>query len=160
MQVKQVYPKSNRELTMYKSIVLAYDGSEAGRQALMDCKEFAHWTHAELRLLAVMPYSLGIDASEGSILIPVDKQKEIAKYRAVLEDGLQQMADSGVTARGELLVGEPVQEITKYARTHGANLIVVGHKHLNSWAARWWSGAISGDLIAHAHCSVLCVITN
>ena len=74
---------------MYKSIVLAYDGSESGRQALMDCKE-----------------------------------------------------------------------ITKYARTHGANLIVVGHQHLNSWAARWWSGAISGDLIAHAHCSVLCVITH
>lgn len=52
------------------------------------------------------------------------------------------------------------KEIAKYARIHGANLIVVGHKHLNSWAARWWSGAISGDLIAHAHCSVLCVITH
>jgi nucleotide-binding universal stress UspA family protein len=145
---------------MYKSIVLAYDGSEAGRQALMNCKEIAHWTLAELSLLAVMPYSLGVDAAESSVFVPEDKQKEVVRYRAVLEDGLRQLTNSGFIVRGELLVGEPVQEIAKYARTHGANLIVVGHKHLNSWAARWWSGAISGDLITHAHCSVLCVITN
>ncbi|HEY0884541.1 MAG TPA: universal stress protein, partial [Ramlibacter sp.] len=41
-----------------------------------------------------------------------------------------------------------------------ANLIVVGHKHLDSWAARWWRGSISGALIEHAPCSVLCVITH
>jgi nucleotide-binding universal stress UspA family protein len=39
-----------------------------------------------------------------------------------------------------------------------ADLIVVGHKHLNSWAARWWRGSISGALIEHAPCSVLVVI--
>jgi SAM-dependent methyltransferase len=35
---------------------------------------------------------------------------------------------------------------------------VVGHKHLDSWAARWWRGSISGALIEHAPCSVLVVI--
>ena len=39
-----------------------------------------------------------------------------------------------------------------------ADLIVVGHKHLEGWAARWWQGAISGALIEHAPCSVLVVI--
>ncbi len=116
---------------MYKNIVLAYDGSESGRQALIDCKELAHWNHAELSLLAVMPYSLSVAGSEGSIFVPEFRQREVARYRAVLD-----------------------------ARTHGANLIVVGHKHLDNWAARWWSGAISGDLIEHAHCSVMCVIVH
>ena len=32
-------------------------------------------------------------------------------------------------------------------------------KHLDSWAARWWRGSISGALIEHAPCSVLVVIT-
>ena len=28
---------------MYKKIVLAYDGSESGQQALLDCHEIAQW---------------------------------------------------------------------------------------------------------------------
>ena len=40
-----------------------------------------------------------------------------------------------------------------------ADLIVVGHRHLDSWAARWWRGSISKTLIEHAPCSVLVAIT-
>jgi nucleotide-binding universal stress UspA family protein len=58
-----------------------------------------------------------------------------------------------------VLVGEAVDEISRYATKIEANLIVVGHKHLDSWAARWWRGSISGALIEQAPCSVLCVIT-
>ena len=43
---------------------------------------------------------------------------------------------------------------------NAADLIVVGHKHLEGWAARWWRGATSPALIEHAHCSVLVVITH
>jgi len=76
----------------------------------------------------------------------------------VLQDGLRRLSESGWEARGEVVVGEAIDEITKAARKIDANLIVVGHKHLNSWAARWWRGSISGALIEHAPCSVLCVI--
>ena len=68
-------------------------------------------------------------------------------------------AEQGFTSHGEVVTGEAVDEITKYARKIAANLIVVGHKHLDSWAARWWRGSISGALIEHAPCSVLVVIT-
>jgi nucleotide-binding universal stress UspA family protein len=37
---------------------------------------------------------------------------------------------------------------------------VVGHKHLEGWAARWWRGSTSASLIEHAHCNVLVVITH
>jgi hypothetical protein len=33
---------------MYKCIVLAYDGSEPGQQALLECKDLAQWSHAKL----------------------------------------------------------------------------------------------------------------
>ena len=33
---------------MYKKILLAYDGSESGQQALLDCHEIAQWSQAEL----------------------------------------------------------------------------------------------------------------
>jgi len=57
-----------------------------------------------------------------------------------------------------VLVGDTVNEITKYARKINADLIVVGHRHLDGWAARWWRGSISGALIEHAPCSVLVAI--
>jgi nucleotide-binding universal stress UspA family protein len=53
-----------------------------------------------------------------------------------------------------------VDEITEYARRIGADLIVVGHKHLDSWAARWWRGSLSKALIEQSPCSVLVVILN
>jgi nucleotide-binding universal stress UspA family protein len=77
-----------------------------------------------------------------------------------LDDGLARMAATGNAAQGELLTGESVHEISEFARRVQANLIVVGHKHLDSWAARWWRGSTSSALIEHAPCSVLCVITD
>ena len=43
---------------MYKKILLAYDGSESGQNALLDCHEIAQWSQAELTLIAVMPLPL------------------------------------------------------------------------------------------------------
>lgn len=144
---------------MYNNIVLAYDGSDSGQKALLDCQELAQWSHAKLSLVAVMPSTLGFVAMEGSIYDPEVEMRERARFQGILGDGLRRLAESGYTATGELLTGESVEEITNYARKVNANLIVVGHKHLNSWAARWWRGSISGALIEHAPCSVLCVIT-
>jgi len=53
-----------------------------------------------------------------------------------------------------------VNEIAHCARRIEADLIVVGHKHLDGWAARWWQGSISKALIEQAPCSVLVVITH
>jgi nucleotide-binding universal stress UspA family protein len=144
---------------MYKNIVLAYDGSECGQKALLDCKDLAQWSQAKLALVAVMPSTMGFVAMEGSVYDPEVDQRERERFKAILDDGLRRLENAGYIASGELLIGESVEEITNYARKVEANLIVVGHKHLDSWAARWWRGSISGALIEHAPCSVLCVIT-
>ena len=78
--------------------------------------------------------------------------------RGARRGGLRRLAECGFSARGEVVTGEAIDEIVKYARRIETDLIVVGHKHLDSWAARWWRGSVSGALIEHAHCSVLVVI--
>ena len=40
---------------MYKRILLAYDGSEAGQKALLDCQDIAQLGQSALFLIAVMP---------------------------------------------------------------------------------------------------------
>ncbi|MGE5337640.1 MAG: universal stress protein [Gemmatimonadota bacterium] len=145
---------------MYKRILLAYDGSESGQKALLDSHDIAQWSHAEISLIAVMPSPtstyVGLDSGA---YVGVYEDEEKQKYNDILQDGLRQLAERGHTARGEVLVGDTVKEITAYARKIDADLIVVGHKHLDSWAARWWRGSTSPALIEHAPCSVLVVIT-
>ena len=144
---------------MYKTIVLAYDGSEAGQLALLESRELAQWSHAQVWLVAVMPSPANLAGYDGSIYIPEIAEHDRQRFQAILDDGLRRMTEAGYQAQGELRMGESVHEITTFAKHVQANLIVVGHKHLDSWAARWWRGSVSGALIEHAPCSVLCVIT-
>jgi nucleotide-binding universal stress UspA family protein len=144
---------------MYKRILLAYDGSDAGQKALLDCQDLAQWSGSQLSLIAVMPSAMSFVGLEGGVYDMELEEREKKKYRAVLDEGLRRLSEAGYSARGELVTGEAIDEITRYARKMEADLIVVGHKHLDSWAARWWRGSISGALIEHAPCSVLVVIT-
>ena len=144
---------------MYKRILLAHDGSDAGQKALLDCQDLAQWSHAELFLVAVMPSAMSFVGLEGGVYDIELEEREKKKYQAILDDGIRRLSDAGYTASGQVVMGEAVDEITKAARKVEASLIVVGHKHLDSWAARWWRGSISGALIEHAPCSVLVVIT-
>jgi nucleotide-binding universal stress UspA family protein len=145
---------------MYKRILLAYDGSAPGQQALLDSHEIAQWSQAELTLIAVMPLPIVSMGPEGGVYDDslVDSEKQ--RYQAILDTGLRRLKEAGMSARGEVVTGDPVRELARTASRIGADLIVVGHKHLDGWAARWWQGSVSKALIEHAPCSVLVVITH
>ena len=144
---------------MYKRILVAYDGSEAGQKALLDSQELAQWSNAELHLVAVMPPASALIGGEGYVYDPRIEEEERREYKNILEEGLRRLSDTGRAASGEVLVGDAVDEISRYAKNIDSDLVVVGHKHLGSWAARWWRGSVSKALIEHAPCSVLVVIT-
>lgn len=145
---------------MYKRILMAYDGSEAGQRALLDCREIAQWSGCEVMLVAVKPSMIAFVGLEGGVYDAELEERERKKFDAVLQDGLSRLQGAGFSAaRGEVVTGEAIEEITRYARKVQADLIVVGHKHIAGWAARWWRGSISGSLIENAPCSVLCVVT-
>jgi nucleotide-binding universal stress UspA family protein len=144
---------------MYKRILLAYDGSTSGQKALLDCREIAQWSQASLTLIAVMPLQRQVVAAEGVIYEQSVVEEDRQRYQGILNDGLRRLIEAGHEAKGEVLYGETVDEIARYAKQVDADLIVVGHKHLEGWAARWWRGSVSKSLIAQAPCSVLVVIT-
>ena len=145
---------------MYKRILLAYDGSAPGQQALLDGHEIAQWSHAELTLIAVMPLPLAVMGPEGGLYDEALEASEKSRFQTILDTGVRRLTAAGLTAHGEVVSGDPVHEIAGAASRIGADLIVVGHKHLDGWAARWWRGSVSKALIEHAPCSVLVVITH
>jgi nucleotide-binding universal stress UspA family protein len=144
---------------MYKRIVLAYDGSVSGQKALLDGQEFADLTRSEVYLIAVMPPPSALVGGEGSIYDAKLEEEEKKEYQGILDEGLRRLEASGHVAKGQLMVGDAVDEIVAYAKKVEADLIVVGHKHLDRWIARWWRGSLSKSLIENAPCNVLVVIT-
>ena len=143
---------------MYKRILLAYDGSEAGQMALLDAREIAELNRATVHLIAVMPPATALAGTEGYIYDARREEEDLKAFKSVLEEGLSRLTEAGHQATGEVVTGEAVDEIVRCAKRIGADLIVVGHKHLGSWAARWWRGSVSKSLVEHAPCNVLIVI--
>lgn len=143
---------------MYQRILFTYDGSVAGQQMLLDCQDLAQWTHAQLWLVAVKPPRTEFADREGGFYTRELDSIQSRKVERVLQEGLYRLTARGYTAQSAVLSGESVHVIADFAEKIQADLIVVGHRHLARWSARWWAGALSGALIEHAPCNVLFAI--
>jgi nucleotide-binding universal stress UspA family protein len=140
---------------MYKRILLAYDGSEAGRTALLECCDLAAMTQSEVHLIAVVQPIPAAVLYEVVISDMPDAGEETEQYRQVLDEGVALLRERGFPAQGHLARGEPVEQITEAARRIEADLIIVGHRRPKGWADRWWRGSIGASLMDATHCSVL-----
>lgn len=132
---------------MYKRILLAYDGSLEGRIALREGAVLARRCRAEVFLLAVTPLITTPDAL-GAVSI------EPEMYNEVLRDGLAKAREIGLNVTAELVHGDPVDEISAFAKKISADLVVVSHRR-KSFLERWWSGPSQSYLTDKLGCSVL-----
>ena len=138
----------------YHNILLAYNGSQEGRRALLECGELANFLQAQTHLLAVASMPPSLFLTEG--FVPEELlEEEKKRTQAVLDEGIQTLRQRGFNASGHLAVGEPVEEICRMAKELGADLIVIGHNQRTSFAARWWKGSVGASLLDHAPCSIL-----
>ena len=142
---------------MYRKVLLAYDGSQSGRTALLECADINNFLHAEIHLLAVAALMAGLYLTEG--FVPETLQdEENPRFKDLLDEGLRTLSERGVKAEGHLITGEPVDEICRLAGELGAELIVVGHNRHAFFMSRWWKGSVGASLIEDAPCSVLIAI--
>jgi nucleotide-binding universal stress UspA family protein len=146
-------------MAVYKTILLAYDGSESGQKALLESQEIGQWSHARMHLVAVMPLPTPSMPVEGWSYSAEADEAERQRYQSVLDSGVERLRNAGLEVQGELVTGSSIDQIVRVAKAIRSDLIVVGHKHLESWTERWWRGSVSKHLIEHAPCSVLVVIT-
>jgi len=69
---------------MYKNIVLAYDGSLASQEALINCKDLSQWQQSHVHLLAVAPYDLVSMGPETTYYNEEDNKIEHDRFVQVL----------------------------------------------------------------------------
>lgn len=145
---------------MYKHIILAYDGSASGQNALLSIKELTQWEKPKLTLLAVVPRPLDAGSLEVGFLANTDTTGIDEDLKNQLRRGVKSLRAMGFAAVGELLTGEVIRELTRYAEEKSADLIVVGHTHEKNLLKRWWSGSTAKSLVDEASCNVLIVIAS
>lgn len=143
---------------MYQNILLAYDGSEDGREALCQGARLAVLCRAKVHLVAVIVSSPGIAIGDAAYPSEEWAYRELQEVKRIMQEGEDHLKEAGLEVEGYLCRGQPVEEIASIANEVHADLIVVGHRE-QSGLARWWRGSVGQSLLAEAPCSVLvCVV--
>jgi nucleotide-binding universal stress UspA family protein len=142
----------------YQKILLAYNGSQDGKRALLESADLASFLGAETHVLAVASMPPSLFLTEG--FVPEELlEEEKKRTQSVLDEGIRTLRDRGFNATGHLAVGEPVEEVVRLAKSLGVDLIVVGHNQNSSFAARWWKGSVGATLLDQAPCSILVALS-
>lgn len=137
---------------MYHRILLCYDGSAQGRKALREGAEIAIAMRCEAHLLAICRSMVASSIPEGVTPALINCERETTQ--ALLREGVEKLQQHGVSAFGELVIGDPLVHIPQVAARIGADLIVVGHRHRGR-VARWWSDSAEQSLLDRVSCSIL-----
>jgi nucleotide-binding universal stress UspA family protein len=141
-----------------RNILVATDFSSASRPALRHAVEMAAANGAALWIahVAAPPGSL---STEGYVLPRIYEEVNLA-IRTDAEKRLRLLLGkarkAGVRARTLLLKGAPHEAITRAARAHRADLVILG-THGRTGMARLFLGSVAARVIATTPCPVLTV---
>jgi len=139
---------------MFKRVLLCYDGSDVGRNALKRGAELAMLVNAQVFVLSVVSASADTAAVAAGSVGTVCLVDQEADYQASLQESIEWLKARGVAAEGCLVRGDTIEAIVAQAKRVDSDLVVVGH-YPKPTGGRWWSGAQRGSLAERLNCSVL-----
>jgi nucleotide-binding universal stress UspA family protein len=139
---------------MYRKILVAYNGMPESRSALDEAVRIAPGTSAEVHLAAVVHYPSAYLLA-GEYVPEVALADEREHMEADLKAAHAVLAGKGLNVIDHLVVGEPVDVLTKLVAELGIDLLILGHPRSKSFALRWWRGSVDAVLIERVRCSIL-----
>jgi nucleotide-binding universal stress UspA family protein len=139
---------------MYKKILVAYNGTPESRSALDEAARFAPGPAVEIHLAGVVHYPSAYLLA-GEYVPEVALADEREHMEADLKEAHALLGGKGLTVIEHLVVGEPVDVITKLVSELGIDLLILGHPRSKSFALRWWRGSVDAILIERVRCSIL-----
>lgn len=139
---------------MYRRILVAYNGAPESRLALDEAVRMAPDPAVEVHLAAVVHYPSAYLLA-GEYVPEVALADEREHMEADLKAAHDLLAAKGLNVVDHLVVGEPVDVLTKLVTELGIDLLILGHPRSKSFALRWWRGSVDAILIERVRCSIL-----
>jgi nucleotide-binding universal stress UspA family protein len=139
---------------MYRKILVAYNGTPESRSALDEVMRLVTDASVEVHLAGVVHYPSAYLLA-GEYVPEVALADEREHMEADLKDAHAVLAGKGLNVKEHLVVGEPVDVITKLVSELGIDLLILGHPRSKSFAMRWWRGSVDAILIERVRCSIL-----
>lgn len=135
-----------------KTIMLAYDGDPATRNALERAATLSKGLGARLIVTSVVPLQMGGVRGGG----PIDSVDGVSEHARELGEARSYLEAQGIEAEYIEATGEPANAIVTMADEHGAEMVVVG-SHGRNLIERMFGQSVS-DTVAHkSHVDVLIV---
>ena len=142
--------------TIFKRILVGYDGSENSHRALVRAMDLARQSRAQLRIAVVADtgrYTATIGLE--SLYKEVDEKAE-QNARNLADAALEEARQAGIDAFASVETGHPADMILSIAGESKSDLIVLGRRGM-SGLERFLMGSISTAVINHAKSDVLIV---
>ena len=127
---------------MVQHLLIAHDGSDVARRAFTFATQLARLTGADLSVLSVVS-TLGISA-DYETGDPVERSR--GKFEQLHVALQREQAASGLALRTIIALGEPAEQVLRYAADHPIDHIVIGHPN-KSALQRWLEFAVRQVLI-------------
>lgn len=139
---------------MYRTILVANDGSSGAGRALLAAIELAKRDGAELHQICVEEHLPHYAAIMGEVIEAKQEAKEF--FQRVIAEANAAAAAQDVQLASHVIPGHAVETIVTYAKDHGVDLLVIGFTGHSNIFGRIWGGT-SQNLVRLAPCTVLVV---
>jgi nucleotide-binding universal stress UspA family protein len=137
----------------FEHALVAIDGSEGAQRALDCAVSLVSRLGGELTALAVEGKLPAYAATAGEV-DEVKREKD-RFFEKLLADAKRQASAAGVGLSTDLVPGHAAEVISHYAKAHGHDLIVIGHR--GHFLGDYLLGSTADRVAHHAHCPVMVV---
>ncbi|MEX3937135.1 universal stress protein [Paraburkholderia phymatum] len=141
-------------MASFKRVLLCYDATREGRQALCEGAELARQSRAQTHLLAVLDRLDQRHGADAITAVPLGSAEQAAKD--ILDESVTRLREFGLEVTGHFVVGNPIDEIARCCNELKPDLVVLGH-HRRGMFARWWDGRDDKRLLDRLSRAVLVV---
>jgi len=139
---------------VFKTILVAVDGSTGNERILLFAEHLARIEQAQL--IVMHAYQLP-DVYEWTDAYDRLRDQYEAVAAEVARDAMVVLQAAGVEALMDLRHGQAAEAILAAARSHGADLIIMGSRGSRSHAAELLLGSVASMVLRAATCPVLVV---
>ena len=145
----------------WKTILVPHDFSSSANHAAAMARDEAKAHGSKLLLLHVVQIPTQMEAE--TVIMPMPdaapiklRDYAVSQGEAHLADLVQRLAKDGVEATSALRIGNPVEEILKFATENAVDLIVMG-THGRSGIEHLLVGSVTERVVRTSKCPVLTI---